>query len=169
VIDRCEPSFGWFDPDQVWFEGKLECPDCAATYQCLQQDNALVLVRRAEVEEKERQSADAAEKSRRFMGRPDVVSVLHRFGEKLDSFRSKAETYRYFQSLGFHVQSQSAFSSKWRGGASWASGFRTEHDVERAIEGLGESHPRLLEEIKGPRELKLERKLTVIRELARVS
>lgn len=168
LIDRCEPSFGWFDPSQVWFEGTIECPACSATYRLEQQDTALVLVRRVDVEERERKRTDAAEESRRFMARSDVVSVLRRFGEKLDSFRSKAAIYRYLQSLGFHVQSQSAFSSKWESGVAWASGWRNDYEVERAIEGLGESQPQLLEEIVRLRELKPEGKLTVVRELARV-
>jgi hypothetical protein len=169
VIDRCEPSFGWADASNRWFEGRVECRNCAGIYEIVQQDNAMVVVTRSDIEEQQRQRDEASEASRGFMARSEVQAVLRRFGEKLDSFRSKAEVYRYLKQLGFNVQSQSSFSSKWRGGASWAAGWRNEYDVERALAGLGDYDAHLVEEIARIRGTRPYRTLTAIRELKRVS
>ena len=146
----------------------MDCRNCAAIHQIVQQDDVLIIVRRSEIEEREKQRAEGAKVSRSFMARSDVLAVLKCFGEKLDSFRSKAEIYRYLRGHGFHVGSQSTFSSKWEGGTAWAAGWRSERDGERAMEALGNRDALLAEEIARMRDLDTNRRLTVVRELMKV-
>lgn len=99
-IERSSPDHPWVSAYNVHWSAGIECPTCQQTYTIDGTDQAMRIVRRADVAAvtAQRSAYDAA--SRQFMASATVVAIKRDFAVFLDDMASVAAVHRHLEANG---------------------------------------------------------------------
>jgi len=138
-IGCSSPDHPWVSAYNVHWDAGIECPACQQTYIIDGTDQAMRIVRRADVAAvaARRNAYDAA--SRQFMASPSVAAIKQNFAGHLDGMASVAAVHRYLDANGMAGYAIGTFRKNWQGGQDWASRHVGEWNVAKIADLLGKN------------------------------
>jgi len=120
LIEWCEPDHPSVKPGEGQWESSIECAECDDRYAIVERGRRFVLVETVHLERRRNLENELSERRKRFMDRADVRALLQQFEDKLESFRYKAEIFRFLQHHGFYTGgSQATFTKNWSNANKW--------------------------------------------------
>jgi hypothetical protein len=138
-IEWSEPDHPWVKPGQGSWKSSIECAECNSRYSIVQRGGRFELVENVHLERRRNLRNQLMDLRKRFMDRPDVQDLLQQFAKKLDSFRFKAEIYRFLQQHGFYTGgTQATFTRNWDSPTKWlGENVHSPNDVLKVAAFLG--------------------------------
>ena len=149
LVEECEPDHPFAKASQRWWRSTIECARCQEEYRLIEYGKDIVVVRNADIGDRSAIENRYLEKQKEFVARPDVRALLDEFAQRLDTFRSKAEVYRFLSGAGFFVRSQAHFTRHWNGGTEWVKSVRSSKHIHLIMNALGRSHPEISKALAG--------------------
>ena len=136
-IECSSPDHRWVSAYNVHWVAGIECPPCQQTYTIDGTDQAMRIVRRADVAAvaAQRSAYDAAR--RQFMASATVLAIERDFAACLDGMASVAAVHRYLEANGIAGCAIGAFRKTWKGGQDWTSQHVGEWNIAKIVDLLG--------------------------------
>lgn len=145
-VDHCTKDHAFADPDQYWYDAKVNCAKCSEVYELRKSGRSFGLFDRHVRERNEERSRGAWEQKQAILQSEAAKKHLGDLAALLDRQQSLAAVHRLLDGVELWVSNIAKFRKLWRGGAEWVT--HNSPEIEKVLKVLGARDDALLDRLK---------------------